>query len=223
MAETPHLYVLAGANGAGKSSVGGAFLRTSGGQYFNPNEVTREILSGDSNLGLAKANELAWRLGVRALENAILHGRSHAFETTLGGKTIAALIAGAVQAGHALHLWYAGLDSPERHLARIAARVVRGGHDIPEEKVRERYQTSVRNLITLLPLATQVQVYDNSAEQDPANGVPTPLLLLNAANGTISYPAQLSQIQATPSWARPIVVRAFEVFASPLLPAFPAK
>ena len=217
MAEAPHLFVLAGTNGAGKSSVGGAYMRESGGEYFNPDETTREILSENPSLGLAKANELAWRLGVRMLENAILEGRSHAFETTLGGSTIPALIVSAAQAGHKLHLWYAGLDSVERHLARIAARVASGGHDISAEKVRERYQSSVRNLIAVLPLATKINVYDNSAEQDPAAGAPNPLLVLSAADGKVHFPSQLVQMQSTPNWAKPIIVRAFEVFTSPLL------
>lgn len=217
VADAPHLFVLAGTNGAGKSSVGGAYLRESGGQYFNPDEITREILSANAGLGLAKANEQAWRFGVHLLEKAISERRSHAFETTLGGNTVPALIVRAVTAGHKLHLWYAGLDSVDRHLARIAARVARGGHDIPAEKVRERYQSSMRNLIALLPLATNISVYDNSAEQDPADAAPNPVLVLSVGEGTVHFPAQLNQLQSTPVWAKALVVRAFEVFASPIL------
>ena len=217
MAEVPHLFVLAGTNGAGKSSVGGAFLRESGGQYFNPDEITREILSANPSLGLAKANEQAWQLGVRILEKAIVEGRSHAFETTLGGNTVPALIVRAVTAGHQLHLWYAGLDSVDRHLARIAARVAHGGHDIPAEKVRERYQSSMRNLIALLPLATKISVYDNSAEQDPESAAPNLMLVLGVSEGIVHFPAQLNQLHCTPNWAKALVVRAFEVFTSALL------
>lgn len=210
MSEAPVLFVLAGPNGAGKSSIGGAFYRSIGREYVNPDEVTRQILSDNASLDPGQANSLAWQLNVRMLREAISRRTSYAFETTLGGSTITALLRQGVKAGLRLHLWYAGLDSPERHLARVAARVARGGHDIPEAKVRERYRSSLLNLIQLLPLTHRLQVYDNSIEA--ANAMPEPKLVLAVNAGRIDAPATLDALRSTPEWAQPVVARAFEVF-----------
>jgi predicted ABC-type ATPase len=216
MAEsTPILRVLAGTNGAGKSSIGGAFVRATGGNYFNPDEITQAIRAQRPDLSEEEANSLAWQLNVRRLKLAIAERRTYAFETTLGGNTIPALIAAAVDAGLALHLWYAGLDSPERHLARIAARVARGGHDIPEAKVRERYRSSLINLIALLPRCTELEVYDNSAEQHPDRPPEKPKRVLMVRHGRVEHPRTLPELQATPVWAKPVVTRAYQAFGIP--------
>ena len=80
----PVLFVLAGVNGAGKSSVGGQVLVQAGLDGFNPDSFARELLDliGCSQ---ADANTLAWTEGLRRLDEAVAQGRSHAFETTLGG------------------------------------------------------------------------------------------------------------------------------------------
>src|SRR6185295_17343156 len=176
-AQAPGLYALAGVNGAGKSSVGGAMIRASGADYFNPDEAARELIAANPGLDQVKANGVAWQQGRRLLERAIRERLDFAFETTLGGTTIAQRLAVAARAGIEVHVWHAGLTSPELHIARVRARVRRGGHDIPEADIRRRYRHSRVNLVELLPLLTSVRVYDNSAEADPAAGVaPTPLL-----------------------------------------------
>lgn len=210
MSEAPVLFVLAGPNGAGKSSIGGAFYRSIGRDYFNPDEITQQILLSNASLDPQQANSLAWQLNVRILREAIGRRTSYAFETTLGGNTIPALLRQGVQTGLRLHLWYAGLDSPERHLARVAARVARGGHDIPEAKVRERYRSSLLNLIQLIPLTHRLQVYDNSVEAVEA--MPEPKLVLTVNAGRIDAPATLDALRATPDWAQPVVAKALDVF-----------
>ena len=101
---------------------------------------------------------------------------------------------------------YVGLDTPERHLARVRARVARGGHDIPEVNIRDRYQRSREHLVALLPRLTSLVVYDNSAEGDPDAGVaPALRRLLHVATGRIVAIAPAAQI---PPWARPVVAAA---------------
>jgi len=205
----PRILVLAGTNGAGKSSVGGAFLRQSGGAYFNPDEVAGSMRRADPSLDVATANGRAWGTGRRLLEDAIRGRRDFALETTLGGRTIAGLLAAAAEAGFAVRVWYAGLATPELHLARIAARVRGGGHDIPEDDVRRRFDESRRNLVLLLPRLDELAVWDNSAEADPALGAtPRPLLVLHVRQGRIVGPPILAR---TPAWARPIVAAARKI------------
>ena len=85
----PALYVLAGVNGAGKSSIGGKALQRAGIDWFNPDTFTRELVEATAR-PLADANAAAWQEGVRRLDAAIANGEDYAFETTLGGNTIAA-------------------------------------------------------------------------------------------------------------------------------------
>jgi hypothetical protein len=89
---TAVILVLAGVNGAGKSSLGGAFIRQAGMSYFNPDEAAAKIRS-ELACSTDEANALAWQEGRRRLETAIRERTSHAFETTLGGKTIPRLLA----------------------------------------------------------------------------------------------------------------------------------
>ncbi|MDX1886371.1 zeta toxin family protein [Mycolicibacterium sp. 120270] len=205
----PRIYVLAGVNGAGKSSIGGAMLRAAGANYFNPDEAAAALIAANPGLDQTKANAAAWRQGKRLLEKAIRERLDFAFETTLGGSTMARLLAEAASQGFEVRIWYVGLASPEEHIARVAQRVSRGGHDIPETTIRRRWRHSRQNLIQLLPALTELRVYDNSADADPAEGArPKPTLVLHLAGGDIAGPADLS---ATPQWAKPIVAAALKM------------
>jgi predicted ABC-type ATPase len=206
VADGPGIYVLAGTNGAGKSSIAGAMFRQAGGEYFNPDEAARLIRARDPGLSQAQANGAAWRQGVRLLERAIAERRTFAFETTLGGRTITASLERALSAGLEVRVWYIGLSSPELHMARVRARVARGGHDIPEARIRARYDSGRLNLIRLLPTLTELRVYDNSAEADPHAGVaPEPRPILRTVRGKVAWSCPLAE---TPEWAKPILAAA---------------
>lgn len=202
------IYVLAGTNGAGKTSIGGAMVRAAGADYFNPDEAARQIREANPGASVEQANSAAWLEGKRLLERAIAEDGDFAFETTLGGATITALLARAIAAGIDVHVWYVALDSPELHLARVRARVSRGGHDISETDIRRRYDASRHNLIELLPRLASLRVYDNSADADPATGqAPEPLLLLHMEDGHV---AEHCELATAPTWAKPILMTALD-------------
>lgn len=204
----PCIHVLAGTNGAGKSSIGGAAFRQHGSNYFNPDEAARRILERNPKLSQAEANSAAWHQGKRLLERAIKEKLNFNFETTLGGNSITALLQQAITQGFEVRIWYVGLNTPEAHLARIKSRVKRGGHDIPEKDVRHRFNQSRLNLIKLLPQLTELRVYDNSYDADPQAGkAPAPKLVLHTLNGKIVGPKRLA---STPEWAKPIVAAAYK-------------
>jgi len=209
--------VLAGCNGAGKSSIGGAALRASGAAYFNPDEAANALLVGNAGRAASttqeQANAAAWSEGRRLLERAIRERLDFAFETTLGGNTITELLLMAAREQHPVHVWFAGLETVELNLARVRQRVARGGHDIPEAKVRERYTRGRENLIRLLPYLASARIYDNSAEADPAMGAaPNPVLLVATVRGRIVHPSKLrSLLVRTPTWAKPIVTAALRL------------
>jgi predicted ABC-type ATPase len=205
----PQIHVVAGINGAGKSSIVGATIRAKGGEYYNPDEAAREILAGHPGLGQTEANAAAWDQGRRLLQRAIDEGLDFTFETTLGGNTMPALLAEAAQRGIEVHVFFVGLDSAEAHIERVRQRVRAGGHDIPEADIRRRYRHSRINLVRLIPVLTELRVYDNSATADPATGqAPMPVLVLHMQRGRIVGPSDLT---ATPAWAKPIVAAALDL------------
>jgi predicted ABC-type ATPase len=181
-------------------------LRETGANYFNPDEVARELRVSNPGLTIEQANGEAWQQGKALLQRVIVERLDFAFETTLGGKTIAGLLEKALDEGMEVRVWYAGLSSPELHIARVRARVAKGGHDIPEASIRKRYDGGRLNLIRLLFRLTELRLYDNSSEADPATGaVPIPVLVLHMKDGRIMNPAALP---LTPEWAKPIVASA---------------
>jgi predicted ABC-type ATPase len=207
----PRINVLAGVNGAGKSSVAGATLRGAGGFYYNPDEAARELKLANPGLTQIQANSAAWHRGRELLERAIAQHLDFTFETTLGASTIPKLLIDAAGQDIEVHVWYTGLTTPELHIARVRARVARGGHDIPEEAIRRRFEHSRLNLIALLPMLTSLQVYDNSIEADPASGkTPKPLLVLHMERGRILNPQDLPQM---PDWAKPIAAAVMKIGA----------
>ena len=201
----PVLYVLAGVNGAGKSSVGGHLLERDGLTWFNPDELARELKAA-TGCGQETANAHAWREGMRRLDHAVTNGLNYAFETTLGGKTVTAKILEATKT-HDVLIWFCGLSSPELHIKRVNARVAAGGHPIPETKIRERYPLAQMNLIKLMRLVAYIKVYDNSTEADADGAVPDPLLVLEMETGRVISPApdDLKALQSAPEWTRPIL------------------
>ncbi len=211
MAERKHIpciYVLAGTNGAGKSSLGGAMFLETGAEYFNPDEAALRFCAVDPGMTQEEANSAAWRQGKRLLERAISDRLDFAFETTLGGHTIAALLHRALSEKIEVRIWYVGLASPELHIARVRSRVAAGGHDIPEAKIRERYENSRLNLVDLMPKLTELRVFDNSEEGDPRRGIaPRPRLLLHMNHWKIVDSCELTR---TPEWAKPILVTAMK-------------
>ena len=205
----PVLYVLAGVNGAGKSSIGGQLLHAQGVPWFNPDTFARE-LRAELHCPQEDANSQAWQEGMRRLDNALRTGASFAFETTLAGRTVPARIHDAA-ATHDVLVWFAGLDQPERHIARVALRVAAGGHDISEATIRARYPAALANLIALMPVITHLQVYDNSRDVARGKPIPDPVLVLEVGKGTVTFPRSKAALARTPEWAKPLVEAALEM------------
>ena len=202
-ADRPVLLVLAGVNGAGKSSIGGnVVLKRAGMNWFNPDTYTRLLV--DCGLPLHQANARAWQHGVDLIDQALAGGYSHAFETTLGDRSMTQKIAQAAHT-HDVLVWFCGLASPEQHIARVAARVAAGGHDIPEAKIHERWVQAPLNLIALMPVLHELRVFDNSAQVAAGQPVADPVPVLQVQARAVLYPTRVKDLQRTPAWAKPIV------------------
>ncbi|MDQ8206897.1 zeta toxin family protein [Coraliomargarita sp. SDUM461003] len=210
MAAAATIYVLAGVNGSGKSSIGGAMIESKGNVYYNPDLAAKKLKALHPNMTQSIANGHAWSLGKEMLEAATLARRTFAFETTLGGQTITECLIEAAAQGLKLKVWYAGLESVELNIARVQQRVRQHGHDIPEAAIRQRWNGSRRNLIRLMPHIDSLRLFDNSKHADPAAGqCPMPKLILDLRAAVIVGPRELS---AAPEWAKPIIAAALKLY-----------
>jgi predicted ABC-type ATPase len=201
------IFVAAGTNGAGKSAIAGEYLTRAGGAYFNPDLFALRLIEG--GFVPARANALSWKFGFEALRAAIDRDEDFAFETTLGGSSIVSELHRAADRGLSVHLFYVGLASVDLHLERVRARVRRGGHDIPEAKVRERYPRSIANLIGLIGVASQIHVFDNSG--DSVDGSPRAQLVFRMRGRKIVEPTLAVLMRTAPDWAKPVVAAAMKV------------
>lgn len=201
----PVLLVLAGVNGAGKSSVGGYLVERAGGTWFNPDTFARELAVA-TGCDPETANAAAWAEGIQRLDRAVAGRRNFAFETTLGGETVTARLLAAC-ASHEVRVWYCGLTSAELHIARVKARVAAGGHAIAQAKIRERFTRSRVNLLRLMPHLSHLLVFDNSVEADEAGTIPEPLRVLEMDGARLLYPARddLEALRRTPEWAKSVL------------------
>ena len=202
--------VLAGVNGSGKSSSGGALLRRHGLSWFNPDMLATKLVG----LGWSRedANGAAWSYGKRKLEEAMAERSDFAFETTLGGTTMASLLKAAAKT-HDITMFFFGLASVEQHVARVKLRVRYGGHDIPEPLIRARWARSRENLVSLLPALSDLQLFDNSTEAAPGEDIPAPKLVLDIRGGDVRWPKadDREALEAVPDWAKPIVAAALKL------------
>lgn len=195
-----------------------AVIRTSGDKMsYSPARSAPDALTrrsgaadrrGQPGVSIAEASSAAWLEGKRLLEWVIAECGNFAFETTLGGATMTKLLASAIDTGIDVHRWYVALASPQLHLARVRARVSRGGHDIPERKVHRRHDASRHNLLERLHGLASLRLYDNSADAEPATGTaPEPELLLHMERGRILHHCELA---TAPEWATPILLTALQ-------------
>lgn len=164
MAEsTPNVVVLARPNGAGKSTSATSILKDAlGVDEFVNADVIAQGLSGfePERAGLA-----AGRIMLARLREMARKRNSFAFETTLASRSFAPWIADLMRTGYQFHLVFLWLPHPDIAVARVAARVREGGHDVPEETIRRRHEAGLSNFFRLYqPMATTWEFWDNSTE-----------------------------------------------------------
>jgi predicted ABC-type ATPase len=144
---TSQIIIIAGPNGAGKTTLAPLLLRDWLGLMEFVNADT--IASGLSAFDPEKAAMEAGRVMIRRLRELAARRDNFAFETTLVTRSYAPWLNRLVSEGYRISLLFIRLDSPELAIERVRARVASGGHDIPEETVRRRYLSGVRNFFSL--------------------------------------------------------------------------
>lgn len=135
------LYILAGANGSGKSTISRVLLPTESLVYVNPDDIARELNPSDPTAAKVEAGKAT----LRRIDEYFAAGTSFAIESTLSGNVYLKVLARAKELGYMTVILYTFIDNPEACIARIAVRVQAGGHYVPDEDVRRRFYRSKRN------------------------------------------------------------------------------
>ena len=152
--------IFAGVNGAGKSTLYSSKTQNNEkyGIRINTDEIVRTFGDWKNEADQVKAG----RIAIKLRRDCIEKGLSFNQETTLTGNSIIKLVDQVKEKGYKVHLFYVGVNSPEIAKERIAGRVKKGGHDIPNETVEKRYYESIDNLKIILPKVDLAEIYDNS-------------------------------------------------------------
>jgi predicted ABC-type ATPase len=157
MRKAPRLVIFGGANGSGKSTLTRFYQRRLE-WLLDPDATARDI----NPINPQKAAIQAARYVLQKQKEFLDSGQSFALETTLSSGGNLELIESAKQKGWLVRLLYVGLENPALNIQRVAARVARGGHDVPETDVLRRYQRSMENLPKAAALVDLLSVHDNS-------------------------------------------------------------
>ena len=191
----PELIVIAGPNGSGKTSVTQKFLHhewANGITYINPDLIANEMF-GDWNSEdavLKAANFCAnWR------EKCLNERLSFVFETVFSADDKIDFLIRAKKAGFFIRVFFISTSHPSINAARIAKRVMEGGHDVPIRKIISRYQKSIQNCRTIAPLIDRLYIYDNSINDQDAK------LQFRLTNGKI----EKMYVSEPPEWAKNII------------------
>ncbi|AXY74538.1 zeta toxin [Paraflavitalea soli] len=157
----PNLYIIAGCNGAGKTTASYTILP----------EILhcREFVNADSiAAGLSPFNPEsvaleAGRIMLQRIHQLMEEKADFAFETTLATRSYVSLVKRAQEAGYKVRLVYFWLDDPKLAIKRVAERVSEGGHNIPIEVIKRRYYRGIYNLLNLyIDICNNWMVFNNA-------------------------------------------------------------
>lgn len=191
----PVLIVIAGPNGSGKTSVTSKLLQHEWMEdaiYVNPDIVAQEKF-GDWNSPSAIMQSVKYCEELR--EKCLREKHSLIFETVLSVEDKVDFIRRAHEAGFFIRLFFVCTRNPQINAARIAKRVMEGGHDVPIMKIISRYEKSVINCRKAAQYADKTYLYDNSID----NHAITPLYRMNFGELAKQYEENL------PEWAKLIL------------------
>ena len=153
-------YIVAGPNGAGKTTFAHSYLPNEASCY---NFINADLIAaGIAPLRPEQAGLEAGKLLLRKMDEFVEHGTTFGFETTLSGTAYISRIRKIKKRGYRIVLFYLKLPSAVLAVARVAGRVLEGGHNIPENDIRRRFTRSWENYQQLyLPLVDEWITFDN--------------------------------------------------------------
>jgi predicted ABC-type ATPase len=155
------IVIIAGPNGAGKTTFAREFLPNEANcpEFINADLIAAGLSPFKPEAAAARAG----RLMLAEMDEQVRQRRSFAFETTLSGHVYARKITKWRSLGYHVKLIFLSLPSVDMAVARVAARVVQGGHDVPEQVIQRRFNSGLRNFEQIYKKIVDAWVlYDNS-------------------------------------------------------------
>lgn len=190
----PVLIVVAGPNGSGKTTITSKILRhewLENAVYINPDNVAQERY-GDWNSPEAVLEAARYCQSWR--EDALQNNQSIIFETVFSSEEKMDFVRRAKEKGYFIRIFFVATSHPTINAARIAKRVIQGGHDVPISKIISRYQKSILNCKKVASLVDRLYVYDNSIDDVEA------ALLFRMSDGIVVK----KYTDDIPEWAKSI-------------------
>ena len=184
MSKLPKLYIIAGCNGAGKTTASFTILPKILGckEFINADEIAK----GLSPFQPESVAVQAGRIMLARMDELLQKGATFAFETTLATKSYKQKIEWAQANDYEVTLLFFWLDSPNIAKKRVAQRVAEGGHNIPLETIERRYYNGIANLFTIyIDMVDICYIFDNS------EGERTPIAKKYKGGKEIIYNADL--------------------------------
>ena len=189
--QAKQLWLLAGGNGAGKSTFYRTRLAPLGIPFVNADLVARELFPESPELHSYEAMQIVEEIR----DNLLIDGRSFCFETVFSHPSKVDFVGKAKALGYAIILVMIHLESTSLNKARVAQRVEEGGHDVPDEKIESRIPRLLRLVRSVIPLCDYVYLLDNSLADNPF------IQVLTIRNGLVE-----KILDPLPDWARQLVV-----------------
>ena len=156
-----NLYIISGCNGAGKTTASYTVLPEilNCREFVNADEIARGL--SPFNPGSVAID--AGKLMLQRIEELLKRNETFSIETTLATRSYVNLVKQAQEKGYSVRLLFFWLSTPELAVKRVAERVSKGGHDIPQDIIRRRYVAGINNLLKLfMPIVNYWAIFDNS-------------------------------------------------------------
>jgi predicted ABC-type ATPase len=163
MAVSRQLWILAGGNGAGKTTFYNLFLAPNGIKLVNA-DIIAEAISPENP---AKVSYAAANVAEQIRERLLQQGVSFCFETVFSHVSKIDFVANAKAQGYEIVLVYIHLDTSELNEARVYQRITEGGHSVPVDKIHSRIPRTMEHIGVVLPLVDEARLLDNSYRNNP--------------------------------------------------------
>lgn len=157
------LWLLAGGNGAGKSTFYHTRLEPLGLPFVNADVIARELFATQAE----QYSYAAARIAEEMRQSLLLEGRSFCFETVFSHPSKIDFVARAKALGYEIILVLVHLNNTQLNKARVSQRVSAGGHNVPDDKIEARIPRTLEHMQVIFPLCDQVHILDNSSAADP--------------------------------------------------------